>query len=255
MLTMKIMLVMLAVMGIVNLSSIAVHGRVAFVAPSRSGPKVAPLIHVPLTGNSQADIQFQIQKIKSLRLRPTTTSIHMGYQLPPSGPKGPLEQIQAILPTIGTALLVALFFASPLGGLFFALFNSIFVLALLTPLILYGGFQIWSALYIIEAPCPSCGVIPIRVLKNGGEPSICINCGSLSRANANGDGLELCNNPNDMIGGLDGGSLFDSLFGMGGNGVSDYDVFDSGSKRDSSEDQAKKAKRQATVIDVDVERD
>jgi hypothetical protein len=92
------------------------------------------------------------------------------------------------------------------------------------------------------------------VLKNG-EPSICINCGSLSRANADGDGLELCNNPNDMIEGLGGGSLFDSLFGMGGNGVSDFDVFDNTSKRESSDEQAKKAKRQSTIIDVDVERD
>jgi hypothetical protein len=247
---MKRLLITSSAMGVVKLSTVAVHGSVAFVAPSVSRAKIFTPIRTPPQGRSQADSPRQ-----NLR-PPKPTAISMGYQLPPSGPKGPLEQIQAILPTIGTALLVALFFASPLGGLFFALFNSIFVLALLTPLILYGGFQIWSALYTIEAPCPSCGVIPIRVLKNGGEPSICINCGSLSRANANGDGLELCNNPNDMIGGLGGGSLFDSLFGMGGNGMSDYDVFDDiGSKRESSEEQAKKAKRQATVIDVDVERE
>ncbi len=247
---MKILFITSAAMGVINLSNIAVHGRVAFVASSLSRAKMFTPIRTLVHGGSEADSRRQ-------NLRPTKpTAISMGYQLPPSGPKGPSEQIQAILPTIGTALLVALFFASPLGGLFFALFNSIFVLALLTPLILYGGFQIWSALYTIEAPCPSCGVIPIRVLKNGGEPSICINCGSLSRANANGDGLELCNNPNDMIGGIGGGSLFDSLCGMGGNGMSDYDdVADSGSKRESSEEKAKKAKRQATVIDVDVERE
>ena len=53
----------------------------------------------------------------------------MGYQLPPSGPKGPLEEFKAILPTIGTAVLIGLFFASPLGGAFFAITNTLFVLA------------------------------------------------------------------------------------------------------------------------------
>lgn len=81
----------------------------------------------------------------------------MGYQLPPSGgggPKGPFEQIEAILPTIVTGVLVALFFASPLGGIFFAVTNSLFVLALLTPLVLYVGFQIWSALYTADSIKP-----------------------------------------------------------------------------------------------------
>lgn len=114
-------------------------------------------------------------------------------------------------------------------------------------------------MYTIEEPCPSCGRLPVRVLKSG-EPSVCINCGAYSRANEKGDGLELCNNPNDVM----QGSLFDSLFGggmggngMGGNGMSDFtDVFTDGPKKESGVDeQAKKAKRQGTIIDVDVERD
>jgi len=194
----------------------------------------------------------------------------MGFQLPPSGPptpKGPFEEFQALLPTIGTAVAVALFFASPLGGIFFAITNSLFVLALFTPLVLFVGFKVWTALYTIEAPCPSCGAMPVRVLKDG-EPSVCLNCGAFSRANESGDGLELCNNPNDING---QGGLFDALFGGGGpqaqggsGGMgdfgSDFDIMDvmgggPAKQESSADDQAKKAKRQGTIIDVDVERD
>jgi hypothetical protein len=89
---------------------------------------------------------------------------------------------------------------------------------------------------------------------------MCLNCGAFSRANETGDGLELCNNPNDIMGmgsGLGGASsLFDALFGEPGGegGISDFDVID-GPKKDSPDERAKKAKRQATIIDVDVERE
>lgn len=182
------------------------------------------------------------------------THLQMGYQLPPSrDPKGPFEQIQAILPSVGFVVLVGLFFASPLGGIFFAITNSLFVLAFLTPFILFAGFQIWSALYTIEAPCPSCGQIPVRALKNG-EPTVCLNCGAFSRSNEAGDGLELCNNPYDMMNeGGGSGSLFDSLFG--GNGVSNFDAMGSSSDGGRKEEQTKKTRKQGTIIDVEVERD
>ena len=188
----------------------------------------------------------------SSRTRHEHTSLQMGYQLPPS-PKGPLEEFKAILPTIGTGVLIALFFASPLGGAFFAITNTLFALAFVTPFLLFAGFQIWSALYTVEAPCPSCGQLPIRALKNG-EPTVCLNCGAFSRANEKGDGLELCNNPYDMMNdGGGSGSLFDSLFGGmgGGDGISDFEVMGSGSKQEK----ANKSKRQGTIIDVEVERD
>jgi hypothetical protein len=182
------------------------------------------------------------------------TTLQMGYNLPPS-PKGPLDELKTILPTIGTGILVAFFFASPLGTAFFAIFNSLFVLALLTPFIIFVGFQVWSALYTVEAPCPSCGQLPVRALKNG-EPTVCLNCGAFSRANANGDGLELCNNPNDI---MNEGSLFDALFGggmMGGinDSFGNVDIMDSRSPS-SSEQQKQSVKRQGTIIDVEVERD
>jgi len=87
---------------------------------------------------------------------------------------------------------------------------------------------------------------------------VCLNCGAYSRVNVDGNGLELCNNPNDVMG---GGGLFDSLFGMGGNGMSDFVDVDnvvspSSSSGGSSGDPAKKGKKsQGTIIDVDVERD
>lgn len=94
----------------------------------------------------------------------STSSLNM-YNLPPSGGggKGPKSEFEAILPTITTGILVALFFASPLGGIFFAVFNSIFVLALLTPFVLFGGFQLWKTLYTIE-----------DVLRNSGD--VLISC-------------------------------------------------------------------------------
>jgi len=83
--------------------------------------------------------------------------------------------------------------------------------------------------------------------------------------NPEGDGLELCNNPYDMMNeDVGSGSLFDQLFGMGGgNGVSDFtDVFGdnggmngSGAGGKGKDDAVKRAKRQNTIIDVDVERD
>ena len=179
------------------------------------------------------------------------TTLQMGYQLPPS-PKGPLDELKAILPTIGSGILIALFFASPLGSIFFGIFNSLFVLTLLTPLILYVGFQVWSALYTFEAPCPSCGQLPVRALKNG-EPTVCLNCGAFSRVNEKGDGLELCNNPNDIMNGGEG-SLFDALFGGGMS--DDFGVVDSNiSSNRPSEEERRKVKRQGTIIDVEVERD
>ncbi len=72
--------------------------------------------------------------------------------------------------------------------------------------------------------------------------------------------MELCNNPYDMMNqDVVGGSLFDQLFGMGGgNGVSDFtDVFgdESGPGGKGKDDAVKRAKRQNTIIDVDVEMD
>lgn len=211
-------------------------------------------------------ISTKKSKVRTIASRTTTTtSISMGYQLPPSrDPKGPFDNFQ-LSPILINGILLVLFFASPLGGIFFAITNSLFALAILTPFLIFGGFQVWSALFTIEAPCPSCGVLPVRVLKNGNEPSICLNCGAYSRANAKGDGLELCNNPADMMGGngLGGASsLFDALFGSpdfeqdmmtGGFDVIDNQTTEVFTSRSSNTKKA--TKRSANIIDVDVESD
>ena len=233
---------------LINLFTTAVQ---AFVARPATGIQKCR-VNAPVSIALPANNGFH-QSPTIILSRREHTHLRMGYQLPPS-PKGPKEQFEAILPAIGTAVLVALFFASPLGGLFFAITNSLFVLAFVTPFLLFAGFQIWSALYTVEAPCPSCGQLPVRALKNG-EPTVCLNCGAFSRANEKGDGLELCNNPYDMMNeGGGSGSLFDSLFGgmEGGNGASDFEVMGSGN---SKQEQAKKTKKQGTIIDVEVEKD
>ena len=136
----KVTTVVIAMMMSLVLSPILVQGRrVAFVPSSRA--KIGTL-RTPSAVISQPPVDANI----IYKPREKTTSLQMGYRLPPGDPKGPLEQIEAIIPTVVTGVLVLLFFASPLGGIFFAFFNSIFVLAILTPFILYGGFQIWSAL-------------------------------------------------------------------------------------------------------------
>jgi len=73
-----------------------------------------------------------------------STSLQMGYNLPPSGGGGGKSDLEALIPTIVSTVLIVAFFASPLGGIFFAVFNSIFLLALLTPFVLFGGFQFWK---------------------------------------------------------------------------------------------------------------
>ena len=189
-----------------------VHESVAFSTPSSS----KAISRSPALGGRFGRLATPRGKQqRNEGFKQATTRLQMGYQLPPS-PQGPLEKIGAILPTIATGVLVALFFASPLGGAIFAIFNSLFILAILTPFILYSGFQIWTALNTVEAPCPSCESLQVRVLKTG-EPTVCMSCGSFVRANENKDGVELCNNPNDVMGGSDE-SLFDALFGGGNMG-------------------------------------
>lgn len=190
----------------------------------------------------------------------SSTALQMGYNLPPGGGGGggPGSDIKALLPGILTIAGITLFFISPLGGIFFAVTNTLFALAIITPFVGYLGLQVWQAFNTVSGPCPNCGA-PVRVLKEDrGQPSLCINCGSLVRSNIDKDGIELCNSPTDVMG---GNSLFDQLFG-GVSGVTpqqmvdeiDYDIA-SGQKKGPTKSKATKAKRESTIIDVDVESD
>ena len=98
-----------------------------------------------------------------------------GFNLPPG--KSNDNGLSDIL--VGVAWIVGLivFFASPLGGLFFAAVNSVFALLFITPFILIVAFNTWQFFSTVQGNCPSCSA-PIRVLKDG-SPSICLNCGSV----------------------------------------------------------------------------
>lgn len=140
-----------------------------------------------------------------------------------------------LLPTILTTIGLTLFFFSPLGALFFAITNSLFLLALITPLLLVGGFQIWTQLNTIQGTCPSCGA-PITVLKEGREflssATPCFNCGAFVRATADNKGIELCN-PSPASEDLFSSNIFFPT-------------------EEDEESLSKKAKRESTVIDVTV---
>eukprot|EP01083_Nonionella_stella_P165486 550590_1 len=232
---------------------------------------------IPKTPFSNAAFLTTPTQSKSQSLS-KSSQLQMGFNLPPP-PPDPKADIQSILKTTGLIGAIVLFFLSPLGGIFFALTNSLLLLLILTPFLASIGFTIWQSLYTIEAPCPSCGV-PARVLKDDeAGPNICLSCGQMIRATVDKDGIELCNDPNDVF---DEGSRISSLFDLftGGNGVGEAGSFMGGSNgsglgsggigdgdpsvffgdnrgssnngNNDAEDQKNKKKRESTVIDVDV---
>eukprot|EP00586_Coscinodiscus_wailesii_P009679 CAMPEP_0172509750 /NCGR_PEP_ID=MMETSP1066-20121228/222766_1 /TAXON_ID=671091 /ORGANISM="Coscinodiscus wailesii, Strain CCMP2513" /LENGTH=160 /DNA_ID=CAMNT_0013288387 /DNA_START=324 /DNA_END=806 /DNA_ORIENTATION=- len=158
----------------------------------------------------------------------------MAY-LPPSG--GDDNKLKSIITPILTFAAVIAFFASPLGGIFFAITNSLFLLALLTPLILVVGFQTWSAFNTVKGPCPSCSSEVVAL--NGGDPTLCLNCGAAVRATVDKKGIELCSG-----GGVDN-------FGQESGSI--FDIFDT--KVEDKEDKDKRLRRETTVIDVEVRKD
>lgn len=197
--------------------------------------------------------------------------------LPPGG--GNDNDFEGLISTALTIAGVALFFSSPLGGIFFAIFNSLFVLALLVPLVAVIGFQAWTAFNTIQGPCPNCGsnVVVIKDSDGNDNPSLCINCGVTVRSTQDKKGIELCNTPGDDFFGVGdnngfAGGLFD-IFGSGSDNISDnspsggslFDIFGNDSdvsdnspsvrKGVSLEDKATKRKRETTIIDVDVSDD
>ena len=206
------------------------------------------------TKNPTRDVQ-QLEQAPGFSRKMISTSLQM-YNLPPSGGGGPGNDLKSILPGIVTIVGLTLFFLSPLGSIFFAVTNTLFALAIITPIVGLVGFKTWETFNTVSGPCPNCGS-PARALKEDeGNPSLCYNCGSLIRANADKDGIELCNNPNDIMG---GNSLFDQLFGgMGGLSpqqvVDEVDADINGSNTGKSGRQSK-ARRESTIIDVDVESD
>jgi hypothetical protein len=168
------------------------------------------------------------------------------YNLPPSGGGGGGPRVgDVVRGALGIALILA-FFASPLGGLVFGLFNSLLVLSFVLPLVVSVGYQVWVSLSTISGTCPNCGV-PARVIKADKDgiasPSLCFNCGAILQANDDNTGIE----------NITGRRAIDDISPMGG-GNSLFDVFTrtTTTTTTTSIDESGKRKKQTTVIDVDV---
>jgi len=182
--------------------------------------------------------------------------LEMGFNLPP-GNRGPGGSYEEVIPGILTLAGIALFLFSPLGGIFFAITNSLFLFAFLTPVILFVGFQIWQAFYTLEDACPSCSV-PVRVMKDEkASPVICFSCGKLVRSTRAKNGIELCNDPNSILQDNEGSIFGNSFFGGGGRSdiFNEEELFSSNNQADrkNSSSAKDKAKREGTIIDVDIE--
>jgi predicted RNA-binding Zn-ribbon protein involved in translation (DUF1610 family) len=142
---------------------------------------------------------------------------------------------------VGVAWIVGLivFFASPLGGLFFAAVNSVFALLFITPFVLIVAFNTWQFFSTVQGNCPSCSA-PIRVLKDG-SPSICLNCGSVVVVRNDNGRIDFAPNANQF-------EQEESIFSI-------FDSVTSTAKANkiSTETRKDQYRREQTVIDVDVE--
>ena len=196
------------------------------------------------------------------------TMLSMSY-LPPSGNNNNNNPLSDILPGIATVALTILFFMSPLGSIFFAITNSLFLLALITPVLLYTGFQIWLKFNTIEGSCPNCDYSPLVVTKStstslegGASPTICLNCGAFVRASEDNKSLELCNsgsptgsaNLDDGLFGRDW-DFFGDVFGNDANMNEDIitnRMNNEGGSQRNNDAKKKQMMREKTVIDIDV---
>jgi len=191
------------------------------------------------------------------------------YNLPPGGGGGPPQNndIRQVLGGVLTVGAIILFFLSPLGGLFFAITNSLLILAIITPILAVVAFQVWQSVSTIRGSCPNCGAPDQIVLKDTDQVSFCFNCGAFLTASSGKKTIELANRAGAGGGGVGGRdyidedtnngmgdpvSMFDALFNNnGGPGM--------GSKEQPSQSAAKekaqKFKREQTIIDVDVTKD
>jgi hypothetical protein len=187
------------------------------------------------------------------------TSLFM-YNLPPG--KNDNDDFGAILKGAGSLILVVAFFASPLGGLVFGLFNSVLLLAILTPIVLTVGVTSWQYFNTISGACPNCGA-PVRVVKSNAQgeaqPSICFTCGSILQANYENSGIDNITGKNTLDDlNTNGGaqSLFD-IFGGGGapSSVSRTTTTTTVVEEKKGENKKDKLRRETTIIDVEVDDD
>jgi hypothetical protein len=193
------------------------------------------------------------------------------YNLPPSGGGNNQNDLAGILTGLGTVAAIALFFASPLGTIFFAITNSLFLLALLFPILAIVAFQAWQFVFTLEGPCPNCGA-PVRVLKDDEQPTLCLSCGTLvhKRRGSRGGGgdadsiIEIYNDNtviyDEMEDGYVGGSagsVLDAIWNQAKSeqqGLTQQQQSPPGSATGKTESsKASRYRRERTVIDVDAE--
>lgn len=141
---------------------------------------------------------------------------------------------------LGLIGLVA-FFVSPLGGIFFALFNSLVAFLFLAPVVGLVGFQGWKFFNTIDGPCPNCGA-PCTVLKDD-SPSICLSCGTLVRSSVDKKSIEFSGSGMDVT----NDSQNDIMSGF-------FDQFAGVSRSPPSPEEKKSTyRRETTIIDVEIE--
>ena len=256
----------------VLLLSVDPIGTQAFVSPNVSAqvfktfkePYFSQQQHYHLHQPKQHVISFRVPTSSTTmsQNRPTRRSLRRYmYSLPPSG--GGKNDLTGILTGLGTVAAIALFFASPLGTLFFAITNSLFLLALMLPILAIVGFQAWQFLYTMEGPCPNCGA-PVRVLKDDEQPTLCLSCGSLVVRSTKGGGgddsvITLFDGSNTIYDELEqdsyfGGSAGTILDALWNQEASERQEQQPGASRGKGEpSKASQYRRERTVIDVDAE--
>jgi len=145
----------------------------------------------------------------------TTSRTQLRAFLPPGGGNNRSGGLGQVATAALTFLAVVAFFLSPLGALFFAVFNSLVALSILIPVGAFVAFQIWQYFYTVKGPCPNCAA-PCQVTKDG-APSICFNCGAIVQARGDDIYLANPNNNGDMFVEDDDvvTSWFDELSGRG----------------------------------------
>lgn len=176
----------------------------------------------------------------------STSRRYMGFNLPPSGGGGKDNASELIGGVVTIVALVA-FFVSPLGGIFFTIFNSFVALAFITPVLLFVAFQTWQTFYTFDGPCPNCEAT-VKVLKDQ-QPTICLNCGAIVQSNANGNAIELA--PQDGVIGNDPDS--DSIESLLGSLMGFSEAAQP--TKSTPEERQQKFRREQTIIDVEVDKD
>jgi hypothetical protein len=186
--------------------------------------------------------------------------------LPPDGGGGKKgntsssTELSELTSTIVTLLAVTAFFVSPLGGIFFALFNSFVAFLILAPITAIAAFNLWEYFNTITGTCPNCNS-PIKVLTDEATPTICFNCGAIVQSKdgniylANSNNINSNNDDGRMKNAKDNGNMFTTILeemintNARTNDDEDDSLFGRGIQRPQS---SKKNSPKNTVIDVDV---